>query len=308
MAYHHHHHHDRYFHRLWDYIAIRPDNVKPPLSQAFVIDVVGRNTKISSTLCFNTFVILVFHLHYFRTYYKIAAFFVYILVLQITFLVDALVSNSFGRAIVNLRKLGYNNDFAILAIMEFNLVSSQLLGYVIVNYIVTDDNNYSLKYLIEQFNVFLVAQVSINLLLTELLFYLGHSLLHTVPCLLDLHAFHHCSVRSTWNTNLLFHPIDLAIEFGLPVLSVLVMHYYVWNDQLVLLLTYLIIQLWYAYDHDENLQLYHVKHHFDCDSLYAIYSKFRFGLGQQPPKTNLLFSHMQKLNLPYPPRKKENKL
>ena len=148
----------------------------------------------------------------------------------------------------------------------------------------------------------MASKIAANLLLSELLFCFGHSLMHTVPFLLKLHIFHHCSVRASFNTNLLFHPVDLAIEFAGPAAGLLGMHFCLWQDQAVLLYTYLIFQLWYAYDHDETMKLYHTKHHATCDSVYVIYSNLRGN-----PKNNLLKSYMKEQGLLPSPEQKSIK-
>jgi sterol desaturase/sphingolipid hydroxylase (fatty acid hydroxylase superfamily) len=118
--------------------------------------------------------------------------------------------------------------------------------------------------------------------------------MHTHPAFVKLHIFHHCSVKPSFNSNLLFHPIDLAIEFAGPALSLLAMHMFVWKDEGVLLYTFIIFQLWYAFDHDEHLNLFHVEHHTKCDSLYVIYSNFK-----DSGKDNLLKHYMVEKGLLY---------
>ena len=54
------------------------------------------------------------------------------------------------------------------------------------------------------------------------------------------------------------------------------MHFTAWQrDALTLVVTFLTFQLWYACEHDEKLQLYHARHHAQCDSLYVIYTNFK---------------------------------
>lgn len=269
--------------------AIRRDDEMPPLQQAFVL--FGR---ISSTLCFSTFVVFLFHLSLFRKWSFFISFGIYNIIIHVVTIVDALVSNAFGLNIQNARKAGFS-DRLVLLIMEFNFVASQSIGYFIVNYVVTDPSVYSWETFWKCLDLSLIVKVVVNLTLAELLFSAGHSLMHTHPSLVKLHILHHCSTFSSWNTNLLFHPIDLAIEFTGPALGLLGMHYFVWQDEMTMLVTYLIFLLWYAYDHDETLRLYHVQHHAACDSLYAIYTKVR-GL----PKHNLLKQEMKALSLQWP--------
>lgn len=270
--------------------AIRGDNEPPPLKQAFVL--FGR---VSSTLCFNTCMVFLFLLYLFRKWSFLVSFGLYTAIIHLVTIVDALVSNAFGRNIQNLRKAGFS-DSLVLVIMELNFFASQLLGYMIVNYVVMDPNVYSWEVFWERLGWNLIGKIIVNLSMAELLFTAGHCIMHTNPTLLKLHIMHHCSTFSSWNTNLLFHPLDLVIEFSSPALGLLAMHYLVWNrDELALLATYIPFLLWYAYDHDEILQLYHVQHHSACDSLYAIYSKVRGA-----PKHNLLKHQVKKLQLQWP--------
>jgi len=248
---------------------IRPPEAKPPLNHLFVI--AGR---ITSTTILQTYIILVFYLKYFRLY-GMAAFAVYILINQVMSAVDGLTSNSFGQNCQRLRKAGYS-DAVILFCMEFNRIGSQLLSYGIIVYLCDYDEIYTLDHWWRNFfSLPVLAKIATNLLISEVLFCLGHSSMHNNPTLMKLHVLHHCSVQSTWNTNILFHPLDLAIEFAGPATGVLAMHFWVWKDPAVLLYTYVIFQLWYAYDHEEFLQLYHTQHHMNCDSLYVIYSNVR---------------------------------
>jgi sterol desaturase/sphingolipid hydroxylase (fatty acid hydroxylase superfamily) len=265
-------------------VFVRPEGSKPPLAEPFVLF-----NRISFTLLLNTSVVLAFYLHLFRQY-KLAAFAVYWIIGLGTSVLDGLVSNSFGKNIQRIRQaLGYS-DVTILAIMEFNRFASQMLGYVVVNYVASDDEIYSFEYLSRHWNVKVAGAIATNFLLTEILFCLGHWPMHTVPYLMSLHVLHHCSVHSTWNTNLLFHPIDLAIEFAGPALGLLAMHRFVWQDQATLLCTYVLFQLIYAFEHDETMQLHHARyHHANCDSLYVIYSNFRAN-----PAKNALRDHMQR--------------
>jgi len=46
----------------------------------------------------------------------------------------------------------------------------------------------------------------------DILFFCGHVMLHRYfPA---LHLLHHCSIIPSYASNLMFHPFDLAIEFG----------------------------------------------------------------------------------------------
>jgi sterol desaturase/sphingolipid hydroxylase (fatty acid hydroxylase superfamily) len=260
--------------------SVRPQGAKPPLSQPFVL-----GDRISFLLLAHTMTILIFYLHFFRAY-GLPAFALYIAIENCWCMLETMMSNRYGRCIENIRKAGYT-DTTILFYQEFNRIASQALAFILVNFITTDEYIYTWDYLTKSFGLSQVAKIAVNLTVTEILFFAGHRLMHTHPAFIKLHVFHHCSVEPSFNTNLLFHPIDLAIEFAAPALSLLVLHFGIWHDEGVLLYTYVLFQLWYAYDHDENLSLYHTQHHKKCDSLYVIYSNIK-----DSGKDNILKQYM----------------
>jgi sterol desaturase/sphingolipid hydroxylase (fatty acid hydroxylase superfamily) len=135
--------------------------------------------------------------------------------------------------------------------------------------------------------------------IAELGFSFGHWCMHTFEPLMKFHVMHHCCTYASWSTNLLFDPLDLTIEFAGPACGLLGMHFFVWQDQTALMLTYLVFQVWYAWDHDEDLKLFHYTHHVNCDSLYAIYTNFKGN-----PKNNILKKKMFSMGLEW---KKEGK-
>lgn len=260
---------------------VRLDGANPPVSQLFVW--FGR---ISSFQVLNTSILLAFYLYFFHEY-GTPGFLIFLLIGNAMSVLDGLVSNGFGRNVERLRKAGYS-DSTILFFMEYNQISSQILMYTVLTKMVPREC-YSWQYLVQHFHWDTALKIAINFLQSELLFWLGHQLLHTHSAWMHLHVFHHCCVDSTWNTNLLFHPIDLAIEFTGPALGILALHRYGWNqDPLVLWISFLGFQLWYAYEHDEHLQFPHAQHHAECNSIYVIYSKLR-----NPPRHNHLKRYMQ---------------
>jgi len=275
--------------------AVRPEDRKPPLSQVFVL--FGR---ISSTLAFNSLLFLTFHLYFFREY-GVLAFIVYCFLLDITFIIDGLVSNSLGRNIENLRKAGYS-DVTIFAYTQIALLGSQVIGFSIVNYICTDTDIYTLEHFFRNFGLDVIGKITINLTIFEVFFAMEHSLIHTQPKLAELHVFHHCANHSSWAANVLFHPIDIVIEFAGPAVVLLGLHFLLWKDQFTLLITYLIFLHWYTFDHDDTLQLYHYTHHTDCDSVYVPYSNVR-----GDPKKNLLRDKMYQMDLKWPTSVKQKK-
>jgi hypothetical protein len=100
-----------------------------------------------------------------------------------------------------------------------------------------------------------------------------HRLLHTHwP---QLHLMQQCVVNSTFSANFIFDPMDLSIEFGGPVGSALLLHFFVWKDPFVLFLTYTFTLLYYTNDHNDWIKTYHYDHHVLTDSVYTAYIKFR---------------------------------
>jgi sterol desaturase/sphingolipid hydroxylase (fatty acid hydroxylase superfamily) len=265
---------------------VRPRGTKPPLPQPWI----GR---VSATLLLNVINIVWFHVVAFPLYPFWLSFGSFMLVCQLTMIMDGLVSNSFGRNITNLRKAGYS-DTVTLAFLEFNLFSSQLIGYFFMTVVITDSRVFTWDYVRERLvddSGLLLGALVINLAISDVLFTVAHRALHTHPRLVPHHVFHHCSTNSSWNTNLLFHPVDLALEFAGPAGGLLFMHYTVWQqDPLVLVVTYIIFQLWYAFDHDEGLKLYHTLHHRACNHLYSVYTPFKASNGAL---TNILRTHMK---------------
>jgi sterol desaturase/sphingolipid hydroxylase (fatty acid hydroxylase superfamily) len=268
---------------------IRPAGAPTPLPPM----VFGR---VGMTLVLGTVITLVGHLYIMR--FGFYGFLVHLVLCTVLTFQTLLSSNASGRNFVNLRKAGFS-DLRIAAIYFSNMVSSQAIGFGIFNYVLTDSTIFSFSDVFSKFSFALLGKILINLTFAEVSFAFGHWLLHTVPALTQFHVFHHCCTEPDWNSNLLFDPIDLSIEFSGPAAGLLGMHYLLWQDQTALLITYLIFQLWYGYDHDLHLKTYHFYHHVNCDSLYAIYSNFKGN-----PRTNILKKKMFSMGLEW---KKEGK-
>ncbi|KDO17744.1 hypothetical protein SPRG_16843 [Saprolegnia parasitica CBS 223.65] len=205
-------------------------------------------------------------------HYGFTGFSIYIFLATATLTLDGLVSNSFGKNVVSLRANGFS-DATTVATMLLNTVASQFLTFVVVYYMGTPDTVAGLLHP-SSYSPWIVAAIAINLALTEGLFFAAHKLLHELwP---HVHVMHHCCLHSSHSTNVIFHPIDLAFEFGGPGAVVLAMHIFVWEQNLtVLLATYLIVQTYYAIDHSEWLQTYHYKHHAQLNAVYTIYINHR---------------------------------
>ena len=73
----------------------------------------------------------------------------------------------------------------------------------------------------------------------------------------------------------MIHPVDMAIEFSGPVLVLLLTDRVIFRDPSALFLSLTVLQLWYAVDHSEYLQLAHYKHHAHINNFLCIYLKTR---------------------------------
>ena len=117
-------------------------DMPPPLRNPRILG------RISLNLICATLNILISHCYAWPRY-GFLSFIVYVAVAHIFLIMDTLTSNSFGQNVRNLRKAGYR-DAKVLAIMEFNLVSSQLIGYFIIMFVVADPSVYTLDYVVSR--------------------------------------------------------------------------------------------------------------------------------------------------------------
>ena len=69
----------------------------------------------------------------------------------------------------------------------------------------------------------------------------------------------------------MFHPLDMAAEFSGPVVAVIGLHALLWQENLTLVTTVLLVHLWYALDHSANMNLPHTRHHKYINNMYSIY-------------------------------------
>ncbi|KAJ3023214.1 UNVERIFIED_CONTAM: hypothetical protein HDU68_008735 [Siphonaria sp. JEL0065] len=121
-----------------------------------------------------------------------------------------------------------------------------------------------------------VLKILINLAVSEITFTLAHSLMHRYwP---SIHHMHHCCTKASYTSNYVFHPIDVALELALPMLSVVVFTRTFTNDDAALLVTLSIINVWYGSDHDEFIRLPHTIHHRLINSRYSAYINTKTGI------------------------------
>lgn len=166
--------------------------------------------------------------------------------------------------LVTLKQHGYS-EVIVWCTIAFNLVASEALVGLIYYY--------SGPGLDGTASIWVPLKIIVNMTVGELFFTSAHMWLHYTEMGSRLHLMHHCCKDSSWSTNLIFHPIDVAIEFSGPILSALAMHFFVWNDDTTLFITIGVLHLWYALGHSALLHLPHVDHHTYCDTMFSIYIK-----------------------------------
>jgi len=245
------------------------------------------HNRISSLLVLNT-ILVVFGIGHFPAQGLVRALPLNVLIHGVLLpYLDSQTSKALGENIRDLRSRGYSDPW-ILLYFYCNLAQSTVITYIFSS-LIPAVNLYDnmLEFAYHALNPGVWAQICLTLAVSEVMFCLGHWLLHTQKWMMPLHVFHHSCFHASWSTNLLFHPLDLACEFAGPALSVLAMHFLLWKNDFTLVLTWTVFQLWYAYDHDESLRLPHCKHHEQLNSLYVIYSSFKGN-----PAGNKLRDHM----------------
>jgi hypothetical protein len=216
----------------------------------------------------NIFNILLTHLVFMR-YYGILGLFADV-IWSITFAIclDGFISTNLYTNIVRLRKNGFTDEY-LIAVMLINIFGSQGLGLIVMYYICG-----STPLIFENiFSVRVLVGVIVNLCLGEICFTAAHKAMHYwIP---SLHKLHHCCIRASFSTNLLFEPLDLVLEFAGPVGVLALTHMFLWNENTnILLVSYMALQTWYALDHDEYLKLPHYMHHMAINSRYNVYFDF----------------------------------
>lgn len=180
-------------------------------------------------------------------------------------LLDHLMSPTLGDNLQILQRHGYPK-WHVFGVMLLNLALSNgttmVLAFLLCG-----------GYTMRAPDLALVAKVLFNLAGSEVLFTVSHRLLHSkLPA---IHALHHTCRRSSWSTNLTFHPVDLLMEFSGPVGFIALTHVALFRDPLATILSFSFLHLWYAWDHDETVRLPHYSHHLTIDSVYTIYVKYR---------------------------------
>ena len=122
---------------------------------------------------------------------------------------------------------------------------------------------------VPRFDMELICNVAAILSVTELWFTPVHKLLHRHFA--ELHLMHHFCDYCSFTSNLLFHPLDIFLEFGFPLLLNGVIGGWYFKDTFAMIIGYSIIGTWYVLDHDQYLQTEHWKHHRYCSGRYSAY-------------------------------------
>jgi sterol desaturase/sphingolipid hydroxylase (fatty acid hydroxylase superfamily) len=254
---------------------VRADNEDPPL-------------KFFGGKVFSVKIVLMFILQHFIVVPNcdlLVGLFYHIFICVYMTILDGFVSNSFGKNIVILRKNGFS-DFYIFCVLLSSIIGTQTFGVILNNYTARiSPDRFSAENLLTKFTFFAVF---VNITLAEITFTIAHKFMHEL--LPEFHVMHHCCIYSTATTNLIFHPIDLILEFFGPIVCTFITHFLFWDQNTtVLFLSFTIIQFWYMMDHDEGLKLYHFYHHSHVNSVYSIYVKI-----QSDPKKNLVKNLIKK--------------
>ena len=158
----------------------------------------------------------------------------------------------------------------VIAFMVFNLIATNMLVAWIVNTFCGPVYRGKL-----QIDWGTPSIILFNLAMSELCFTAAHTTLHRTEYGACLHHLHHCCKPSSWSSNLIIHPIDMAVEFSGPVLVLLFTDRFMFQDPSALFLSLTTLQLRYAADHSEHLQLPHYKHHARINNFLCIYLKAR---------------------------------
>lgn len=136
-----------------------------------------------------------------------------------------------------------------------------LFNYPIFQFFLSDVEPY--------FNIWLIINIAIALVITEIYFTQTHKWLHRYKP--EWHRQHHCCIYPSMTTNLVFDELDLFLEFTLPILIVFLTHSFILKDSFAGMLGVCLIQGWYIIAHDEYLRLHHWHHHRYINSKYNIY-------------------------------------
>lgn len=165
--------------------------------------------------------------------------------------------------------------FAIYCLMLSNLIGANVL--VVSLLILFDAVQPQVPPLDMATMIRLLGSLALYWTISEITFTAGHVWLHHTKIGGRIHKLHHLCRRISWSSNLLFHPLDLAVEFGGPFLSMPLMHIYIIQDPFAFRAAIILLYIWYAADHSENLGLSHSIHHLSLGSkVLTIYGRYEW--------------------------------
>jgi sterol desaturase/sphingolipid hydroxylase (fatty acid hydroxylase superfamily) len=156
--------------------------------------------------------------------------------------------------------------------------ASSVLGYMLASYVLAIPTTLVMtRTLINDvqpyFNILLFTRIMMLLVLSEIGFSIGHIFLHSfIP---KLHKLHHCCVHSSYLTNFIFHPVDIIMEFGTPIMIMLFTNAILIKDDFATLASITILITWYALDHDVFIHSHHARHHKVISRYYNAYLNLR---------------------------------
>jgi hypothetical protein len=178
------------------------------------------------------------------------------------YLIDYYTSNATKYNLSILHKNGYDSS----EIFKLNILKFSK-RFVIFNVIFC----YILNDIKAHYDLSLLTNVIIMLILTEIYFTIAHKALHRYYP--EIHKLHHCCLRPSVTTNLFFDELDLFLELNLPQILIYLFTVFVTGDYFAMIVALAIANTWYAMDHDEYLKLPHWYHHCYINSNYGVYLK-----------------------------------
>lgn len=167
------------------------------------------------------------------------------------------------------------SKYTVYSLMAMNLYMANITTIWLLLYFDAIDTPSPLFNIYEVLRV--VGSVALYLLATEIMFTAGHAWLHHTKWGREIHTLHHLCKPASLSSNLLFHPIDMMVEFGGPFLSLILMHVYIFQDPFIFKTAMTILNIWYSADHDENLGLSHLHHHKEMGpTILTIYGRYEW--------------------------------
>ena len=121
----------------------------------------------------------------------------------------------------------------------------------------------------EHFSIPTLLTVIALVAVSDWFFYSTHRLLHErFP---KVHLLHHCCIYSSLSTNLFFEPLDILLEFMLPIMFLQFTAVRILGSSWTYILATSVLQTYYTLSHDEWLGWQHTRHHRTTSTGYFIY-------------------------------------